>query len=196
MYNVETYPTMLNALLHRSKEFSLVQKAVYAVAGSLLLTLAAKISIPFWPVNTTMNTLALVALGALLGPNLAVASVMVYLLEGAIGLPVFTSTPERGIGLAYMVGPSMGFLMGYIVAAYISGFLVQRGWGSTLLSAFGVVAIGSFAVYPTGITWMAHFVGSEAALANLLFWMPASMAKIGLGTALLLASHKWLKQAD
>ena len=119
--------TLAAALLPR-RATALAGAALLALAGSLLLTLSAKVQVPFYPVPITMQSLVVLCLGATLGARLGAATVVLYLLEGALGLPVFAGTPERGIGLAYMAGPTGGYLIGFVAAAYLVGLLAERGW--------------------------------------------------------------------
>ena len=92
-----------------------------ALIGSILLAISSKIKIPFYPVPMTMQTFIVLLIGITLGWKLAVATISLYLFEGIIGLPVFSGTPEKGVGLAYFVGPTMGYLIGFIVAGYLAG---------------------------------------------------------------------------
>lgn len=135
-----------------------LMKAVVIALGVAILTASAKISIPFWPVPMTLQTLAVMGLAVTLGVRGAVAVVMAYLAAGAMGLPVFTGTPERGIGLAYMVGPTGGYLLGYVVAAALVGSLAAgRGfWGR-----FAAMLIGMVPVYALGAAWLAMYVPVE-----------------------------------
>lgn len=110
---------------------SLAAKILLVVAGSIALWISAKIKVPFYPVPMTLQTLALFGIAAAYGLRLGVATVALYLVEGAAGLPVFAGTPEKGIGLAYMVGPTGGYLASYLIAAAIVGYAVQRGLGAT-----------------------------------------------------------------
>lgn len=98
-----------------------------ALVGTAILTLSAKIKVDLVYVNVTMQTFAVFAIAALYGSRLAVATVALYLLEGALGMPVFTGTPEKGIGLAYMVGPTGGYLLSYLAAAWIVGRAADKG---------------------------------------------------------------------
>jgi biotin transport system substrate-specific component len=95
-------PTLSQSVLAGSNRLSLLQQVLLAVAGSLLLWVSAKVQVPFWPVPMTMQTFVVLGLGAAFGWRLGMATVALYLLEGAMGLPVFAGTPEKGIGLAYM----------------------------------------------------------------------------------------------
>jgi biotin transporter BioY len=109
----------------------LLRNLLLAVAGSLLLWAAAKVQVPFYPVPITMTTFAVLAIGMAYGWRLGAATVLLYLAEGAMGLPVFAGTPEKGIGLAYMAGPTGGYLLGYVLAAAACGWLAERGWDRT-----------------------------------------------------------------
>ena len=99
----------------------LIKYFLIALLGSILLTISAKVKIPFYPVPMTMQTFVVLMLGMSLGYKIAFASVGLYLLEGIFGLPVFSNSPEKGIGLIYFTGPTMGYLLGFLVAVYISG---------------------------------------------------------------------------
>lgn len=136
-----------------------------AIAGTLLLTLSAKIKVPFWPVEMTMQPLAVLLIGMTFGRALAVATVALYLAQGALGLPVFTGTPEKGLGLAYMAGPTGGYLAGFLLAALVTGWLADRGAARTLVPAIGVAALGIACIYGPGLAWLATIVGVEKALA-------------------------------
>ena len=93
------------------------------ILGSLILTISAKIKIPFYPVPMTMQTFVVLFLGISLGYKVALATVGLYLLEGILGLPVFSNSPERGIGLAYFTGPTMGYLIGFLFACFFASFI-------------------------------------------------------------------------
>src|SRR5262245_60405354 len=101
---------------------------VLTVVGVLLLTLSAKIQIPLWPVPMTMQTYVILVIGMAYGTRLAMLTVFAYLLAGALGLPVFAGTPEKGIGIPYMLGPTGGYLAGFLAATLLMGKLAERGW--------------------------------------------------------------------
>jgi biotin transport system substrate-specific component len=138
---------------------SLAYKAMLVVAGSLLLWASAKISVPFMPVNMTMQVFVVLALGLALGARLASATVLLYLIEGASGLPVFTSTPAKGIGLAYMVGPTGGYLVGFLLAALATGWLADRGFARNPVLAVTAALIGAVVMYVPGLLWLGTVVG-------------------------------------
>ncbi len=138
---------------------TMVRNVVLAVLGSLALWASAKISIPFWPVPLTMQSLVVLSLGMAFGAKLGAATVMLYLAQGAAGLPVFSGTPEKGIGIAYMIGPTGGYLLGFVLAAGVVGFLAERGWDRNLLTAAGAMLIGNIIMYAPGLAWLGAVVG-------------------------------------
>ena len=105
------------------KHAKLVKYLFFALIGSIILAISAKIKIPFYPVPMTMQTLVILVIGIGFGWRLGVATVALYLFEGLIGLPVFSGTPEKGVGLIYFTGPTMGYLVGFLVTVYFSGKL-------------------------------------------------------------------------
>ncbi len=136
---------------------------VLVLSGTLLLTLAAKVQVPFWPVPMTMQTAALFLIALAYGRTLALATVALYLLEGIYGLPVFAGTPERGVGLAYVLGPTGGYLLGFLLAAGIAGWAAERRLGTSAL-AFALL-LATAAIYLPGVAWLSGFVGLRDAVA-------------------------------
>ena len=109
-------------LVKNIKQAKIMKYVFFALLGSILLAISSKIKIPFYPVPMTMQTLVVLLIGVVFGWKLGVATITLYLFEGIVGLPVFAGTPEKGIGLAYFSGPTMGYLLGFIPAVFISGF--------------------------------------------------------------------------
>ena len=134
---------------------SLLKNITLAILGSLAIWVSAKIQIPFYPVPMTMQVFVILAIGAAFGSRLGVATVLLYLAEGAAGLPVFAGTPEKGIGLAYMAGPTGGFLIGFVVMAFIAGFLAERKWDRNVVTMALAMFLGVAALYAIGLTWLA-----------------------------------------
>lgn len=156
---------------------------VAAVAGGVcLLTLSAKLQVPFYPVPMTMQTLVVLMIGMAYGRVLGTATVAAYLLAGAAGLPVFAGTPERGIGLAYMMGPTGGYLLGFLISAWLMGALAERGWsGSFLLSAVAMI-VGHAVILAAGVTWLAALLGVEKAITvGLVPFLATTAVKCVLG---------------
>jgi biotin transport system substrate-specific component len=138
---------------------SWLTKALLVVLGTILLTVSAKLKVPFYPVPMTMQVCVVLALGLALGFRLALATVLLYLIEGAAQLPVFAGTPERGSGLAYMMGPTGGYLLGYAFAAAAVGMLADRGWGRHWATAILAGLIGLAIIYVPGIVWLGTVIG-------------------------------------
>ncbi len=170
-----------------------MSKAVLTViAGVALMTLAAKIQIPFWPVPMTLHSLAALGFAVVLGPRMATAIFVGYLAAGAAGLPVFSGTPERGIGLAYMVGPTGGYLAGYLIACGLTGWLAA---GKGLIGRFFAMLAGLVVVYAFGIAWLALYVRADKLLAaGVLPFLLGDLIKIGIVAlgSVLLTRHKRL----
>lgn len=156
-----------------------------ALGGAVLITLGAKIQIPFWPVPMTLHTLAVFFLAATLGSRLGFAAMAAYLAAGALGLPVFSGTPERGIGLAYMVGPTGGYLAGYLLGAGLTGWLAQ---GRGLIGRFLAMLAGLAVVYALGLAWLALYVPAPGLLAaGLTPFLPGDLVKLALASGLIAA---------
>ena len=137
-----------------------------ALVGSALMALSAKMSVPFYPVPVTMQSLAVLLIGAAFGSRLGTVAMVLYLVEGAFGLPVFAGTPAHGIGIAYMMGPTGGYLLGYVPAAAAVGFFAERGADRSMPRLLGAMALGHLILFATGYAWLAHLIGTEAAVAG------------------------------
>jgi biotin transport system substrate-specific component len=150
--------------LHLLRSNSLLNQILLVLAASLLMTVSAKIQVPFWPVPMTMQTYMVIVIGLALGPRLGPAAVAAYLVQGTLGLPVFAGTPEKGIGLAYMTGPTGGYLLGFLLAAVIAGQCAARGfdrhWPKALLSACAAM----LAIYVCGLSWLSTLIGMDKAI--------------------------------
>jgi biotin transport system substrate-specific component len=177
-------PTLVDRLWPAARSDQRALRAVaLAVVGSLLLWASAKIQVPFYPVPITMQTAVVFLLGIAYGPRLAVATVALYILEGALGLPVFAGTPERGIGLPYMLGPTGGYILSWLPAAAITGLVAERSrhWLVTGLGVLAAIVVN----YALGAAWLATFVGVEKAMAlGVLPFLLGDALKLALVTAL------------
>ena len=138
---------------------TLIRSITLSVLGSIALWISAKISIPLWPVPLTMQTLVVLMIGMAFGSRLGVATVFLYLAEGAVGLPVFSGTPEKGIGVAYMMGTTGGYLFGFVLAAGTVGYLAERGWGRNPRTTAAAMLIGNIVIYIPGILWLGSVIG-------------------------------------
>lgn len=137
----------------------LVRGVTLALAGSALLTVSAKIQVPFYPVPMTMQTLVVLMLGMAYGWRLGAATMLLYLAEGAAALPVFVGTPEKGIGLAYMAGPTGGYLLGFVLAAGLTGWLAERGWDRNVVTTALAMLLGNLVIYVPGLLWLGTLFG-------------------------------------
>ena len=131
------------------------------LVGSMLIAVAGKITVPFWPVPATLQTLAIFVIAATFGRKLALATLAAYLVEGAAGLPVFTN----GGGLAYFAGPTTGYLAGFVVAAGLTGWAADRGLDRNAFKLFAVNLLGTAIILLLGAAWIAMVFGPEKALA-------------------------------
>jgi len=141
-----------------------------------LLTLSAKIEIPMWPVPMTMQTYVVLVIAMGYGAALGTSSVAAYVLLGALGLPVFAGTPERGVGVAYMLGPTGGYLIGLVVAAAICGALVRRGWDRRLSTCIVAMTVAHASIFACGLAWLTTMVGWQKAVA--VGWTPFVAATV------------------
>ena len=134
--------------------------------GSILLTISAKIKIPFYPVPMTMQTFVVLFLGIAFGPKIGLATVTLYLLEGISGLPVFANSPEKGVGLVYFTGPTMGYLIGFLVAVYFAGFCKNSKKNNYLNIFFRLFFSVSF-IYILGLLWLGYLIGWDKPIFKL-----------------------------
>jgi biotin transport system substrate-specific component len=190
-----TMPTLTQSLLGQGGRLGIMRAVLLAVAGSLLLWASAKVQVPFWPVPLTMQTFVVLGLGAAFGWRLGMATVALYLLQGAIGLPVFAGTPEKGIGLLYMAGPTGGYLAGFVLAAGITGWLAERGFDRNVLTMGLAMLAGTVAIYALGLGWLATLIGAEKAVEfGLLPFIPGDIAKLVLAAIVFPAAWKLIKR--
>lgn len=176
--------TLLTHMFPSLTKSSVLKSVALAMLGSVLLTLSAKIQIPLAPVKISMQSFVVILLGCMYGSRLALATVMLYLAEGALGLPVFQGTPDRGIGLAYMVGPTGGYLVGFALAAYSVGKAAELGFGRTVISAGLLFILGAILIDIPGVLWLALLAGQKVAVSVFLSYQPAFILKTALGATL------------
>ncbi len=139
----------------------LARNVVLAVVGSLIVAAAAQVNVPMIPVPMTLQTLAVLAIGAAYGARLGAATLALYALEGAVGLPVFAEM-KSGIML-----PSFGYVLGFIAAAYVVGYLAERGWDRSIPKMFAAMLLGAVVLYVPGLLWLGAWVGSAS---NAIAW--------------------------
>lgn len=186
----QTHPTLAQSLW--SGENTMVRNVVLAVLGSVALWISAKIQVPFFPVPMTMQTMVVLAIGMAFGPRLGMVTVAVYLAEGALGLPVFAGTPEKGVGIAYMLGTTGGYLLGYVFAAGAVGYLAERGFDRNVFTTATAMLVGNILIYVFGLAWLGAVVGwDKPVLAwGLTPFLAGDAAKLVLAAALLPAVWK------
>ena len=146
------------------KQTKLLKYVFVVLVGSIILAISSKIKIPFYPVPMTMQTLVVLMIGIAFGWKLGLATISLYLFEGIIGLPVFSGTPEKGIGLIYFTGPTMGYLLGFIVTAYISGKFV---YNNNLIENFLKLFFATSFIYIFGMVWLGGLIGWDKPIFQL-----------------------------
>ena len=151
-------------LVKNFTQSKLVKNLFIALIGSILLAISAKIKIPFYPVPMTMQTLVVLIIGIGFGWKLGVATIMLYLFEGIIGLPVFSGTPEKGIGLVYFTGPTMGYLIGFLITAFLAG---KFNFDNNLIKNFLKLTFATSFIYILGMLWLGGLIGWDKPIFKL-----------------------------
>ena len=140
-----------------SAQNSKILKSILIIfLGSIALTISAKIKIPFYPVPMTMQTFVVLFMGLAFGYRIGIATVGLYLIEGIFGLPVFSNSPEKGIGWVYFTGPTMGYLIGFLFAAFLAGYL---NFKTNILFIFTKLIISVSVIYILGVLWLGNLIG-------------------------------------
>ena len=177
-----TTPTLAATLWPAERGQTTLRAVAMVLFGTALLTLSAKVQVPFWPVPMTMQTFVVLMLGAVYGPRLGVATVLAYIAEGAMGLPVFVS----GAGLAYLAGPTGGYLAGFVAAAYLVGMLAERGFDRRPLTTLVAFLAGTVVLFGLGVVWLSVLFGFDKAIAvGVVPFVPGETLKIALAVAAL-----------
>jgi biotin transport system substrate-specific component len=132
--------------------------------GTMALTISAKLKIPFYPVPMTMQTFVVLFLGLAFGYKIGLATVGIYLLEGIIGIPVFSNSPEKGVGLVYFTGPTMGYLIGFLSAVFFSGFLNLK---TNIFIVFSKLVFSVSTIYLVGVLWLGTLIGWDKPILEL-----------------------------
>ena len=142
----------------------IIKSLIAIILGSIALTISAKIKIPFYPVPMTMQTFVVLFLGVSLGYKIGLASVGLYLLEGIMGLPVFSNSPEKGVGLIYFTGPTMGYLIGFLVASYLASKINSK---DNFLIVLTKLIIATSVIYILGLLWLGTLIGWDKPIFDL-----------------------------
>ena len=173
-------PVLVDIARHAARPNHRTRLILQIVGGSLLLAIAAHVKLPFWPVPLTLQTLAVLGLGGAFGPVPAVAAVLAWIVEGLAGLPVFAA----GAGPAVLIGPTAGYILGYLPAAFIAGLVARRGWRGAPLKAAATFVLADAVLFVAGVAWLATLVGWDRAIAGgLTPFLLGEALKIGLATA-------------
>jgi len=143
-------------LVKNISQTKIIKSLIAIVLGSIALTISAKIKIPFYPVPMTMQTFVVLFLGVSLGYKIGLASVGLYLIEGILGLPVFSNSPEKGIGLIYFTGPTMGYLIGFLTACYLASKVNIK---DSFLLVLSKLIIATSTIYLFGLLWLGALIG-------------------------------------
>ena len=154
----------MEAINKTSKIEKIIKLTLITIVGTIFITISAKIKIPFYPVPMTMQTFVILLIGITLGYRIGLATVALYLFEGIMGLPVFASSPEKGIGITYFIGPTMGYLIGFLVAVYFAGlFKYDKGLVNTFLKLVFSVTF----IYILGLIWLGTLIGWDKPIFKL-----------------------------
>ena len=148
----------------KSQNSKVIKYILVIFLGSILLTISSKIKIPFYPVPMTMQTFVVLFLGMSFGYKVGLATVSLYLVEGIIGLPVFSNSPEKGVGFVYFTGPTMGYLIGFLFATFLAGYFNFKG---NILNNFIKLLISVSTIYILGVFWLGSLIGWDKPIIQL-----------------------------
>ena len=151
-------------LIKQNSQTQLIKSLLIIFFGSVVLAISAKIKIPFYPVPMTMQTFVVLFLGISFGYKIALATVGLYLMEGILGLPVFSNSPEKGVGMIYFTGPTMGYLLGFIVAVYVAG---KFNFNKNYLLNFIKIFFSVLPIYVLGLLWLGILIGWDKPIFDL-----------------------------
>ena len=179
-------------LIKQNSQIQIIKSLLVIFLGSVLLAISAKIKIPFYPVPMTMQTFVVLFLGISFGYKIAIATVSLYLIEGILGLPVFSNSPERGIGLAYFTGPTMGYLIGFLTASFLASYIKVSDNYFIVITKL-VLSVSS--IYILGILWLGTLIGWDKPIFELGVapFLLAEVFKIALLTILIKKILKFRK---
>ena len=148
----------------KSQNLRVLKYILVIFLGSVLLTISSKIKIPFYPVPMTMQTFVVLFLGMSFGYKIGLATVGLYLIEGIVGLPVFSNSPEKGVGIVYFTGPTMGYLIGFLFATFLAGYFDFK---QNILIIFFKLLISVSTIYLLGIFWLGNLIGWDKPIIQL-----------------------------
>ncbi len=178
----------------KAKQLALLYDGILVLGGSLLIALSAQVNVPMWPVPMTGQTIAVLMLSALLGARLGFWTVLLYLTQGMAGLPVFAQA--RG-GLPVLLGPTGGYLLGFLGAAIVIGMLTDHGWDRHMPSTLLAMLLGNLVIYTCGLIWLTGFVGPGSVLALGLYpFLAGELLKMLLAALVLPWGWRLLQQRE
>lgn len=191
------HPALAQTFGPRSGTALRLKQAALVAFGIVLLAVAAKISVPMWPVPITMGTFAVLGLGAAYGARLGLVTILGYMLVGLMGFDVFAGSSAENAGFAYMMGGTGGYLVGYVLATAILGVLAQRGWDRSVLWMALAMLIGNIAIYAPGLTWLGLLYGWDKPILawGLTPFLIGDAIKLALAALLLPAAWKLVGRA-
>lgn len=193
---VTTMRPLVSLALPEKGAARLAMQLLLAIIGTLVLTLSAKTRVLLGPVDISMQTLAVFLIAAAFGMRLGVATLLLYMAEGAMGLPVFQGTPEKGIGIAYMLGSTGGYLAGFVVMAAIVGWAADRGWDRHPIKLFNAILIAEIVMMAMGFAWLALLIGPEKSWQfGVVPFIVGDLIKVGLAASLVPAVWSLLKRS-
>ena len=176
-------------LIKQNTQSKIIKSLIIIFIGSLILAISSKIKIPFYPVPMTMQTFVVLFLGISFGYKIGLATLGLYLLEGIAGLPVFSNSPERGVGLVYFTGPTMGYLLGFLSACFLASFVKSR---DNYFLIFTKLILSVSTIYILGVLWLGTLIGWDKSIIQLGV-APFLLAELFKITLLTLLSKKIIK---
>jgi len=170
-------------LIKQNTQSQIIKSLIVIFLGSIILAISAKIKIPFYPVPMTMQTFVVLFLGISFGYKIALITVGLYLFEGILGLPVFSNSPEKGVGLVYFTGPTMGYLIGFFTACFLASFVK---FNDNYFIIFIKLILSVSTIYILGVLWLGTLIGWDKPILQLgvLPFLLAETFKIVLLTVL------------
>ena len=179
-------------LIKQNSQIGIIKSLFIIFIGTIIIAISAKIKIPFYPVPMTMQTFVVLFLGISLGYKIGLATICLYLIEGIAGLPVFSNSPERGVGLVYFTGPTMGYLIGFLSACFLASFIKTE---DNFFLIFLKLSLSVSTIYILGIIWLATIIGWDKPIFDVGVkpFLLAELFKISLLTVLAKKSLKLRK---
>ena len=183
--------SLINTLLPLKGINTYTKNILLILFGTILLAVSSKIQVPFWPVPMTMQTFVVLIIAMTYGWKLSLLTLIAYLIEGAIGLPVFA----KGGGLTYLIGPTAGYLYGMAIAAAVVGYFADLGYGKSIIKCIVPLLLGTIIIFICGIGYLSSIIGFEKAIAaGLLPFIPSELFKIALALFIIPSIWKYIQK--